>query len=158
MSNPYDLLGSARELWNIVGYEIRKWISRRRHQSSAPIIISQSSGGHREQVKQPINGVDHLAPLFAHNNHQTTIQTISSITNVSAHCLGNDFAEILKFLIFPRITARRKYHSPGTVSCQDFAPTPIQIQTKPYFTPGKCYCTLTFILSVLQKVDDLDFW
>jgi len=46
------------------------------------------------------------------------------------HLINNE-----RFSSLSRITSRRTYQSPGTVSCQDFAPTPIPIQTKPYFTP-----------------------
>ena len=35
-----------------------------------------------------------------------------------------------------RLTARRKYHSPGTVSCQDFHQAPTPIIAKPFLTPG----------------------
>ena len=43
-----------------------------------------------------------------------------------------------------RLTARRKYHSPGTVSCQDFHQAPTPIIAKPFLTPGIILCPLYF--------------
>lgn len=84
-------------------------------------------------MKRPIGDGDHLEMAMPLNFGKP--QTISSITNVSARSQGiftvNDV-----IITGNRITARRKYHSPGTVSCQDFAPPQIPVQTKPYFTPG----------------------
>jgi len=42
-----------------------------------------------------------------------------------------------RFGSLSRLTARRKYHSPGTVSCQDFHQAPTPIIAKPFLTPGQ---------------------
>lgn len=90
------------------------------HHHHQPIIGRPSGGGEPANQRRGSFGTTVRASNSHHppSNHHTD------------HLINNE-----RFSSLSRITARRKYHSPGTVSCQDFAPTPIQIQTKPYFTP-----------------------